>query len=146
MKPLKDAKIILKNKDYKDLLNELLPYYPKLCAGFVLQDADFGKPEIKVEPVKPLDFDESRTIQFKHKNKTFQIKGAARVTKVSIEKIDAFGPYETGPPGGLFLEFAKKEFNRYLQIKDFVKTVNTPLAVIELPFSFQFKSQKGRVF
>lgn len=143
MNVLKDVKIILKNEEYKDLIDTLPDSVFGICEGFVLQDSevvgDFG-----VKSIIPRDFEESRIVSFEIDEKRFEIKGAARVLKDKIEKIDAFGPYETGPPGGLFLEFAKKEFERYLEIKDFVETVNIPLTVNELPFEFDFKSQKDK--
>ena len=140
MKLLKKTKIVLKNNDQKKLIEKLPDYFFKLCQGFVIREADFEDKKVDVTPIVPLDFEESRIIQFNFQNQIFELKGAGRVTKSSVEEIDAFGPYETGPPGGLFLEFALKEFERYLQIKDFVKTVNIPLAVIELPYEFEFKS------
>jgi len=140
MRVLKATKIVLKNKKYEKLIDSLPIYFFNLCQGFVIRDANFETKEIKVEPVVPLDFEESRIVKINFKNKIFELKGAGRVTKNSIEEIDAFGPYETGPPGGLFLEFAKKEFKRYKQIEKFVKTVNIPLAVIQLPYEFEFKS------
>jgi len=132
MKVLKKTKVFLKHKTF----DKVPDYYLKLCQGVVGQKADFENKEIEVVPVIPRDFEESRIISING----FELKGCARVTKDSIEEIDLFGPYETGPPGGLFLEFARKEFERFLKIEKFVKTVNIPLVVIELPFEFDFKS------
>ena len=109
MRVLKKTKIVLRNRYKEKLVSTLPDYYFKLCQGVVGKYADFEKKEVEVKPVVPRDFKESRIVSIDG----FEIKGAGRVLKDSIEEIDLFGPYETGPPGGLFLEFAKKELRNY---------------------------------
>ncbi|MBI1974143.1 hypothetical protein HYS54_04990 [Candidatus Micrarchaeota archaeon] len=103
---------------------------------------------VKYSPLTPKDFSEGRVFRVFAKGlPVMEAKGCGRITGHGMEPIDPYGPYETGPPGGLWLGFALKEYDRGIRVwKSGVRVCNIPLCVVTLPFFVNVKkgSRVGR--
>ncbi|MBI4214919.1 hypothetical protein HY546_02900, partial [archaeon] len=108
-----------------------------ICAGVVWEKRKLKPLPLSAvfSPLKSPDFPEGRVFRLPARGLLLEAKGCGRITSRGVKPIDLWGPYETGPPGGLWKEFAVKEFDRgTLAWRAGILVCNVPLCVLALPF------------